>query len=145
MIARRWRRRRRFPEHLACSRSFVQIPAVGLLTRPTPARLATQESAEQTAGPPDASFRSLVGTMSDEVRLLGVPGTARRLGICARSVFTLIARGELASLRVGRRRMIPSSAVDDFIASRVGGRARHSSSAITVGALPGDEARGLPR
>ncbi len=48
--------------------------------------------------------------------LLDVPQAAARLGGIARSsVYQLMAAGELRSIKVGRRRLIPSSAITDLV------------------------------
>jgi excisionase family DNA binding protein len=41
---------------------------------------------------------------------------ARRLGISPRAVARLLASGELPSLRVGRRRLVPLGALERFLA-----------------------------
>jgi excisionase family DNA binding protein len=46
---------------------------------------------------------------------VGVAEAARRLGLSVRTVATLISRRELASLKVGRRRIIPVTALEAFI------------------------------
>jgi len=40
---------------------------------------------------------------------------ARRLSLSPRTVATLIARKELPSLNIGRRRIIPVTALDEFV------------------------------
>jgi hypothetical protein len=40
---------------------------------------------------------------------------AIELGICVRSIDNLIKAGELKSVLIGRRRMIPTSALESFI------------------------------
>lgn len=47
-------------------------------------------------------------------RLLAVEEAARTLGIGRTLAYGLIARGELRSLKVGRRRVVPSSAISDY-------------------------------
>ena len=51
--------------------------------------------------------------------LLTVKDVARRLSIGRTTVYELIARGELAAVRIGRARRIPASAVERFIAERM--------------------------
>jgi excisionase family DNA binding protein len=51
----------------------------------------------------------------ETVLAVGVPEAARRLGLSARTVATLIARGELPSRKVGRRRIIPVVELEGFI------------------------------
>jgi len=52
---------------------------------------------------------------AETVIAVGVAEAARRLGLSARTVATLIARRELPSRRVGRRRIIPIAALEAFI------------------------------
>jgi len=51
----------------------------------------------------------------ETVLAVGVPEAARRLGLSARTVATLVARRELTSRKVGRRRIIPVAALEGFI------------------------------
>jgi excisionase family DNA binding protein len=56
------------------------------------------------------------GMQRDETVLaVGVPEAARRLGLSTRTVATLIARRELPSRKVGRRRIIPVAALELFL------------------------------
>lgn len=51
----------------------------------------------------------------ETVLAVGVPEAARRLGLSTRTVATLINRKELASRRIGRRRVIPLRALEKFL------------------------------
>ena len=51
-----------------------------------------------------------------EVRLLRMPEVAVRLGVCKRTVETLVAKGVFQPVRIGRAVRIPSSQVDAYIA-----------------------------
>ena len=51
----------------------------------------------------------------ETVLAVGVPEAARRLGLSARTVATLVSRRELASRKVGRRRIVPIAALEAFI------------------------------
>lgn len=53
----------------------------------------------------------------ETVIAVGVAEAARRLGLSARTVATLIARRELPSRKVGRRRIIPVTALEAFAKS----------------------------
>ena len=46
---------------------------------------------------------------------VGIAEAARRIGVSARTLATLIARDELPSRKVGRRRIIPVSALEAFV------------------------------
>lgn len=63
----------------------------------------------------------------DEVALI-IPGTRlvpvetaqRALGISHGTIWSLIGRGELRTVRIGRRRLVPVEALDEFVAAREG-------------------------
>ena len=46
---------------------------------------------------------------------VGIAEAARRLGISARTIATLISRNELPTRKVGRRRIIPVAALEAFV------------------------------
>jgi len=46
---------------------------------------------------------------------VGIAEAARRLGLSARTVATLVSRCQLASRKVGRRRIIPVLALENFL------------------------------
>jgi excisionase family DNA binding protein len=50
---------------------------------------------------------------------LTVPETAELLGVSRAFAYTLVARGELPSLRLGRRVVVPRMAIDALVASSV--------------------------
>jgi excisionase family DNA binding protein len=63
--------------------------------------------------------------MDAKVLAVNIPEAARRLGLSIRTVATLVSRRELASRKVGRRRIIPVAALEAFVrgsprASRAG-------------------------
>jgi excisionase family DNA binding protein len=51
-------------------------------------------------------------SIGPEVLFLSVAATAQTLGISDDTVYELVNRGELPSLRIGRRRVIPRRAVE---------------------------------
>ena len=46
---------------------------------------------------------------------VSIPEAARRLGLSSRTIATLVSRRELASRKVGRRRIIPVAALEAFL------------------------------
>ena len=75
------------------------------------------------------ALAELVGALREELRteaaprapdrLLSIPEACEALGGLGRSkVYDLIGRGELRSIVIGRRRMVPAEAVAEFIAGR---------------------------
>jgi excisionase family DNA binding protein len=46
---------------------------------------------------------------------LDIVETAKRLSLSPRTVASLIKTGELGSLKVGRRRIVPVSAIENFL------------------------------
>jgi excisionase family DNA binding protein len=53
--------------------------------------------------------------MDTKVLAVSIPEAARRLGLSIRTVATLVSRRELASRKVGRRRIIPVAALEAFL------------------------------
>lgn len=51
----------------------------------------------------------------EDVLAVNVPEAARRLGVSARTIATLVARKELPSRKIGRRRVIPVKALEGFL------------------------------
>jgi excisionase family DNA binding protein len=51
----------------------------------------------------------------DDVLAVAVPEAARRLGVCPRTIVNLIEAGELVSRKIGRRRVVPVSALALFL------------------------------
>lgn len=52
-------------------------------------------------------------------KLLNVNEAASALGLGRSLVYTLVATGELTSIKIGRARRIPVSAIDEFIERRL--------------------------
>jgi excisionase family DNA binding protein len=73
-----------------------------------------------------AALAELVDALREEVRkdtgatsptpdrLLAVDEAARALGIGRTLAYGLFARGELRSIKVGRRRLVPTSAISEY-------------------------------
>ena len=76
----------------------------------------------------EADLRELVRTIVREEiattgeaepdRLLAIPEAAAALGIGRTLAYNLIGRGRLRVIRAGRRVLVPSSSVRDYIAGR---------------------------
>ena len=57
--------------------------------------------------------------MSTESLLLTVSQAADRLELGRSLVYELVMRGEIASIKVGRARRIPTAALDQFVVERL--------------------------
>ena len=55
----------------------------------------------------------------DRPKLVDGEVACHYMGIKRSKLWQLILSGELKSIKVGRRRLIPMSAIDDFIASKL--------------------------
>jgi excisionase family DNA binding protein len=55
------------------------------------------------------------GVHMQEQLAVNIPEAARRLGLSIRTVATLVSRRQLASRKVGRRRIIPVEALEAFV------------------------------
>jgi excisionase family DNA binding protein len=51
--------------------------------------------------------------------LLPVSDVAEHLGVAKRTIYVLVAKGELGSCRVGRRLLIPATELDAFVRRRI--------------------------
>jgi excisionase family DNA binding protein len=78
--------------------------------------------------------------MSERVLAVDVREAARQLSLSPRTVASLVARRELRSRKVGRRRIIPVAALEAFIIGRTGGIARRAK--VTYGKKAVPEAGG---
>jgi excisionase family DNA binding protein len=66
------------------------------------------------------AFQNKGGVMAEEVaagvaRLNSIEATMARLGVGRSTVFAGIGSGQLRSVKVGRRRLVPESAITQFI------------------------------
>ena len=48
-------------------------------------------------------------------RLNTIAQTTDRLGICRANLYNLLSSGQLRSVKIGRRRLVPEQAIADFI------------------------------
>lgn len=53
--------------------------------------------------------------MQIEVLAVGIAEAARRLGVCERTITNLLRNKELTSRKIGRRRVIPMTALQSFL------------------------------
>jgi excisionase family DNA binding protein len=51
----------------------------------------------------------------DQILACSIAEAARKLGLSARTVATLVARKELSSRKIGRRRVIPICELEEFL------------------------------
>jgi len=56
------------------------------------------------------------GLAAEQARLLPVEAVMAQLGVGRSTVFELFSSQQLRSVKIGRRRLVPQSAVDEFIA-----------------------------
>jgi excisionase family DNA binding protein len=73
------------------------------------------------------TLAAMGGIRMQEQLAVNIPEAARRLGLSIRTVATLVSRRELASRKVGRRRIIPVVALEAFV--RGDSRAGHAGPA----------------
>jgi excisionase family DNA binding protein len=69
---------------------------------------------------------------SDTLQLLTMKEVAQRLGICPRTVFTLVQSGELVPVRIGRAVRFDAQTVRRFVDSKKGTGRRHRKSLAPV-------------
>jgi len=55
-------------------------------------------------------------SLNDGKLLLTVPEAAARMGIGRSLLYSLVMRGEIRSVTIGRARRIPAAALDEFVA-----------------------------
>ena len=56
---------------------------------------------------------------TDDRLLLTVPEAARRLGMGRSFIYELVSKGEIKSIKLGRSRRIPVSALEEFIEAKL--------------------------
>jgi excisionase family DNA binding protein len=73
--------------------------------------------------PPRVPQQEAPSEMTSEVPqpvwLLSTVETAKGLGISRAEVYELFASGALASVKVGRRRLVPAAEIDRFVAAKL--------------------------
>jgi excisionase family DNA binding protein len=71
----------------------------------------------------ETAVRNLVAAIVAEIeerhrapdRMLSIPEAASRLGIARSTVYEAIAAGRLRSIKLGRRRLVPESALGELV------------------------------
>ena len=76
---------------------------------------AGQEAVQKLAAALLAAARADISDPAGPDRLLSVAEAAHQLGIGRSRLYAELGAGRLRSLRVGRRRLVPASAVDEFV------------------------------
>lgn len=66
------------------------------------------------------ALASIRAARTDDAVMLSIPEAAHRLGIGTTKVKQLVASGELASLTIGRRRLIPATSVHSIASNEHG-------------------------
>lgn len=110
----------------------------GITTPPSPALAYAHRAGARPDAPHDANnvgtaqvFRSFPWQKEDSDRettghtpkvLLTVGEAAEALSLGRTLVYELLMHGDLASIKIGSLRRIPVSALDEFVARRMGGR-----------------------
>ncbi|MDK8768214.1 helix-turn-helix domain-containing protein [Corynebacterium freneyi] len=54
------------------------------------------------------------------MKLYPIPAVMEETGLGRTTIFGLISSGELRSVKVGRRRLVPAAALDEYIANLTG-------------------------
>jgi excisionase family DNA binding protein len=95
---------------LFLDRTLGPIPSPsGLSERMATRTLDSREPADATANAPETK------PASPPRRLLSVKQVAHELGLSARTVSTLITKGHIESVRIGRRVLLPVAEVERFV------------------------------
>lgn len=55
------------------------------------------------------------GDAEELPRLLSIPQTCRLLGLGRSNLYKLMASGQVRSVKIGRRRLVPRDAIDAFV------------------------------
>ena len=71
------------------------------------------------AGPFFLEVTLLANTHDTPARLLSIIAGSKALGVSRGTMFGLLASGKLGYVRIGRRRLIPTDAIEAFIAANL--------------------------
>jgi len=61
----------------------------------------------------------VMNAVMDAPVLIMIETAAARLGIGRSAVYLLMDSGQLANIKIGRRRLIPATAIDDYVTRRL--------------------------
>lgn len=75
---------------------------------------------DQTFPTPQTAPAALPAQAAQDERLVTIDDAMQRLSVCRVTVYNLIRSGKLRSIKIGRARRIPLSAVLAFMAGTVG-------------------------
>ena len=88
----------------------LERPASGVPSEPLmPPRAGAADNDSSPLRPSDA------GSVAAPQLLLSVPEAARALGIARSTLYVLLDRRELLSVSIGHRRLLPASALEDYV------------------------------
>jgi excisionase family DNA binding protein len=78
-------------------------------------RLCSDRDATANADGVAAPGTTNPGSVASRHLLLSVPEAARALGIARSSLYLLMDRHELTSVSIGRRRLLPARALEEYV------------------------------
>src|SRR4051812_5675464 len=100
---------------LFLDRTLGPIPSPpGFSERMAPRTLDSRERADATPNSPETK------PTSPPRRLLSVKQVAHELGLSARTISTLITKGQIKAVRIGRRVLLPVAEVERFVQDHSG-------------------------
>lgn len=67
----------------------------------------------------DGESAEHITSQADSKLLLTIPEVAFRLGLGRSFVYQLVMSGKIPSIKLGRARRVPASALEDFVAGRL--------------------------
>lgn len=64
----------------------------------------------------------MINNSDAPARLVSIVAAGKALGISRNTVFSLLSKGKLDYVRIGRRRLVPADAIEKFIAANLVGK-----------------------
>ncbi len=90
-----------------------------------------RKAARQTVRPFPFQEDFIVVNNSDApARLLSIVAAANSLGVSRNTVFALLSSGKLGYVRIGRRRLVPADAIENFIAANLVAKQGHKGARV---------------